>query len=146
MLILGIYEIFFGFKTLWDIPRGHQNSIIFSGQIIQGMPATTIFFLIGVFLLFLGYGIIKLRPWAYYGFIAYNGLLILLHCSNLLLVGTEDLILLYGSVQTNYLLGYRLDIFRRLLVTMILVAAIFYYRKQFMNEERLTITSTPTRE
>jgi hypothetical protein len=128
LLFLGIYELFYSIKLLWNLAYGRMNSILIAGQILSGFPANMIFLIIGLSGLCLGYGIIKLKRWSYYGFIALNGALLLMFLSNLFIISAQDHIrpvLLHKSVVVAGLLLF-----------------IWYFRKQFKVKERLTPSSS----
>ncbi len=138
LLALGSFEIFFSLRTLWGVANGSRHAIILANIIVRGLPAQIIFILIAIAGLCLGYGIIRQKLWAFWGFVALNCLLILLYISNLLLVDQFDLLRFYTSVAGNYLLSYRLDILRRMFIVIAQIVILIVFRKRFVNNKTLT--------
>lgn len=142
LLVLGIYELFFSTKLLWNLFYGHMNSIMIANQILSGISAKLIFLAIGLAGLCLGYGIIKLQKWSYGGFIVLHCFLLLIYISNLFLMGVQDPTGFWGTVPDNYLTDSRLVQLRKAVVVSGLLLFIWYHRRQFRNQERLTTAST----
>jgi hypothetical protein len=133
LLLLGAYEIFFALRTLWNVIQGRLNSIMIADHLIQGVPATTTFVLIGLSGFVFGYGMFLLKRWAFVGLFLVNSLLILVYLSNLILVGLDDLLRLGESLPDDPLLRFKLGILQRLLIVSGLNLMLWLYRKRFIN-------------
>jgi hypothetical protein len=105
-------------------------------QIVRGIPANMIFLAIAVSGVCLGYGIIRLKRWSYYGFITLNCLLALIYLSNLFLIGIRNPSGFFRTIPENYLTDIRLEQLRKAIVVMALSLFIWYYRKQFKDQNR----------
>ena len=132
ILAIGIYEILYSVRLLWNLANGRRSAIILADEIIRGAPAQIIFLAIAVAGLVIGYGIIRQRRWAFWSVVAFNGVLILLYVSNLLFVDQSDLLRFYSRIPDGYLTSYRLGTFRRLAIVVALTVCVLFLRKQFM--------------
>jgi hypothetical protein len=138
ILLVGAYEIFFALRTLWNVIHGRFNSVMIGHDLIEGLPATTVFFLIGFSGLVFGYGIFLLKRWAFWGLFLVNSLLILVYLSNLIFVELGDLVQLGESLPDEPLLRFKLGILQRLLIAFGLNLLLWLYRRRFANSAKGT--------
>ena len=136
--IIGAYEIFFSIKLLWNVGNGRMNSIIIGDNLILGVQANIAFLTIAMLGLCVGFGLMKLHKWSFYGFISLSVLLISVYLSNLLLIDFDSLVGFYGTVPDNYLADFRQDILRRLFVVFCLALIVLFARKPLVSKKRLT--------
>jgi hypothetical protein len=133
LLLLGAYEIFFGFRTLWNVVQGRFNNIMIADHLIRGMPASSIFLLIGLSGFVFGYGTFLLKRWAFFGLFLVNSILILVYISNLIFVGMDDLLKLGEPLPQDPLLRFKFGILQRLTIAFGLNLLLWLYRKRFIN-------------
>jgi len=136
LLLVGAYEIFFALRTLWNVINERFNSIMIGNHLIQGLPATSIFFVIGLSGFVFGYGIFLLKRWAFGGLFFVNFSLILVYLSNLIFVGLEDLLQLGESLPDDPLLRFKFAILQRLLIAFGLNLLLWLYRARFINSAK----------
>ena len=132
IIILGIYEIFYSFRAIWNIIHSKLESIFIADIIIKGQNAETISVSLGVFGLVVGFGLILYKKWAFWGMIVLNTTLLLLYTSNLLFIDGDDLHRVYQNIAGDVLLRYRITTGWNLFIVLTLLVFTFLCRKRFM--------------
>ena len=132
IIILGIYEIFYSFRAIWNIIHSKLESIFIADIIIKGQNAEIISVSLGVFGLVVGCGLILYKKWAFWGMIVLNATLLILYASNLLFIKSDDLHRVYQNIAGDVLLRYRITTGWNLFIVLTLLVFTFLCRKRFM--------------
>jgi hypothetical protein len=132
IIILGIYEIFYSFRAIWNIIHSKLESIFIADIIIKGQNAEIISVSLGVFGLVVGFGLILYKKWAFWGMIVLNTTLSILYTSNLLFINGDDLHRVYQNIAGDVLLRYRITTGWNLFIVLTLLVFTFLCRKKFM--------------
>ena len=132
IITLGIYEIFYSIRVIWNIINSKQESIFIADIIIKGQNAEIIFISLGVFGLVVGFGLILYKKWAFWGMIVLNTILLILYTSNLLFINGDDLHRVYQNIEGDVLLRYRITMGWKLFIVLTLLVFTFLCRKRFM--------------
>ena len=132
IITLGIYEIFYSIRVIWNIINSKQESIFIADIIIKGQNAEIIFISLGVFGLVVGFGLILYKKWAFWGMIVLNAILLILYTSNLLFINGDDLHRVYQDIAGDVLLRYRITMGWKLFIALTLLVFTFLCRKKFV--------------
>ncbi len=139
IIILGIYEIFYSFKVIWNLINSKLKSIFIADIILKGQNAEIIFASLGIFGLVVGFGLILYKKWAFWGMIVLNSLLLLLYASNLLFINDDDFQRVYQNISGDALLRYRITIGWKLFIVIILIVITSLCRKRFMYNSKIEL-------
>lgn len=131
IVTLGIYEIFYSFRAIWNIINSKLESLFIADIIIKGQNAKIIFVSLGVFGLVVGFGLIRYKKWAFWGMIVLNTILLILYTSNLLFINSDDLHRVYQNIEGDVLLQYRITMGWKLFIVLTLLGFTFLCRKRF---------------
>ena len=132
IVILGIYEIFYSFREIWNIINSKLESLFIADIIIKGLNAEIIFVSLGIFGLVVGFGLILYKKWAFWGMIVLNTTLVILYTSNLLFINGDDLHRVYQNIAGDVLLRYRITMGWKLFIALTLLVFTFLCRKGFV--------------